>query len=194
MKFNRKILSLFTVLTLIVSVFTGFSVSANAADFNPDNVEVYITSDKTTANVGDVVTISVNVNGIQGAFGAGEGIVGVSAGLEYNTSVLEYVENSIKYNTTASVISTVNPKMDANTITMLKSAGVFSAFDKAMRNDGWLVQMKFKVLSKTPTTILLADGVMSDIGYNTFLTYVKDGKKSSIKKNLKIDQTPIKIN
>ncbi len=169
--------------------------SATSGDSNLNNAEVYITSDKTSANVGDIITISMNVKGIKGAFGNDEGIEGVDVSIKYDKAVFEYVDKSIKYNTDANVTSVVRAIYNDNNTTKFKAIGIFAEHEYAMRNDGMLVQMQFKVLSKTSSSMILSDEYFSGRGYETRLNYRKGGKTYSLQgDSLKIDRTPLKIN
>ncbi|MCH5185325.1 MAG: hypothetical protein J1F64_04280 [Oscillospiraceae bacterium] len=168
------------------------SASSASSTFNPKNVTVSLSTDKTTAKTGDIIEVTVSVSGIQGKFKSDEGILGVTTTINYDKNVLEYVENSAEYNTAANVTSVANPEfMGAD---KLKAIGIFVDAAQAMRNDGEVARFKFKVLSETPTTLNLANGYVSGYGYETSFSVMLNGDTVTVGKDLKVDTSKIDIN
>jgi len=169
------------------------SGTSSSNKFDEKNVRLSLSADKTTANVGDIIEVSVNVSGIDGKLKDNEGILGVTTVFVYDKELLQYVDNSAEYNTTASVTKAENAEFASN-----KSAtvGIFIDTSKAMRKDGKIETVKFKVLSDKPAEISLSKDYNSKNGYDTGLDFTigDDEELITVDKDLKISSTPVKIN
>lgn len=166
------------------------TTTASSGTFDPKKAELSLSASKTKANVGDTIDVYVNVKGVQGKFDNDEGILGVAATIKYDRNVLEYVKDSLTYNTKADVMSVINDKF---TDEKLKAVGIFIDTANAMRNDGELLKMSFKVLSDESTSLSLSNGRVPGRGYETYINIRQDNKNGSVH-DLNIDKSELKIN
>ena len=147
-----------------------------------------LTADKTTAEVGDTVEVTVNIANIP----EGTALNTLTLGLIYDHSKFEYVENSISFVNTdiSKYMSAIN---DEFTEDSLKFVAVTIEDDATIKQSGAVAKLTFKVLSKDQGTIKLSNRYNNKMGYDTDTSILKGDETISVD-NAVIDTTPVTIN
>lgn len=153
------------------------------------NVSVSLTASADKVKVGETFDVIVNVANLKEG---SEAIAGFAAGLIYDHSKLEYVENSMQIigKDMNKFLSAVNADFSADS---LKSVAVTVNADSYTASNGEYVKFTFKALSEETATIQLSNRYTSR-GYDTSITIDNGNTINSLNKDLHIDTTPITIN
>lgn len=155
------------------------------------NVEMSISASKTTAAVGDVVDVYINVKGLSNRLKSDEGISGITLGVKYSNDILEYVEGSLKFNAKGDIMSAIKPQSKSS---KLKIAGITTELDNISREDGEIVRVSFKVKSAGSASIKLSTDINTDTGADTCLDVMNSKHNISTIEDLKVNTNEIKIN
>lgn len=157
----------------------------------------YIEADKTTAAVGETVTISLKVANTDKIEGYGL-YSGMSAGFFYDDEKLSVASTKavVNGNENIGVLGANNPAFMNNSLKYVYIVMPGTDTDQTL-TDGTIATINFEVLQEGATEVSLSNRITTHIGYDTSLI-VADDKHNSISidkpEDLYIDTTPVIIN
>lgn len=148
-----------------------------------------LTADKTTAEVGDTVEVTVNIANIP----EGAALNTLTLGLIYDHSKFEYVEDSMTLvnNDISKYMTAVNDKFTDDS---LKASAITVNENATIKQSGAVAKLTFKVLSKEQGAFALSTRYEKQRGYDNDTSILKDGKTETVGSKLVIDTTPVTIN
>ena len=148
-----------------------------------------LTADKTTAEVGDTVEVTVSIANIP------EGVEysGFSLALVYDKSKFEYIDGSAKIENVDNSAYTyvINSKLE-DRVKMV--AAISNSSKETVKQNGNFVKMSFKVLSNERGSIKLSNRYNDKTGYDINLLCKKGNETEIIDSTINIDTTPVTIN
>lgn len=157
----------------------------------------YIESDKTTAEAGEIVTISLKVANTDKIEGYSL-YSGMSAGFFYDDEKLSVASTTAVVNgvVTTNILGANNPEFMNNSLKYVYIVMPGTDADQTL-TDGTIATVNFEVLQEGATEVSLSNRITTHIGHDTSLL-VADDKHNSISldkpEDLYIDTTPIIIN
>lgn len=172
---------------------TAYVTTDRIAPTAEKNAEIYLTADKQDVKKGDTVNVLVNISGFEKETSdAGQAITGVTLGLIYDKTKLEFADATICNNDTdISGIGASNVDFEEDE---LKTVNVTVDEDACLKSDGVFYKITFTALADDCGTVALSNRYNTRLGYDTTFVLSKDSETKMITpEDYYINTTPIEI-
>lgn len=155
-----------------------------------NDMGIYLTADKEDVNAGDTVTVYVNVKNFDNS--EGQVINGVTAGLIYDKSKLQFESAGLCNGETA--LSGMGAANDEFSDDSLKAADVTVNYEECPNTDTAIYKVTFTALADDGGSVSLSKRYNSKLGYDTSIVISKgtDGENTT-PMEMYVDTTPVEI-